>query len=260
MHAPALGYTWHFDKEKILDVPLTSPPLPPKAIGWLAELGIASRDALIARGVIAAFLQLKAAGHTVTLRLLYALEAAARGIHWNQLSDADRTALRAALDAHPPLMLAPSATAAEGFMRRALALAQQAEQAGEVPVGAVVVREGVIIGEGFNRPIGLHDPSAHAEMLALRAAAAHSGNYRLSDCDLYVTLEPCPMCSGAILHARIARVIYAAADPKTGAAGSVVNLFAERRLNAQTHCFGGVLAAESSALLTGFFNRRRGRT
>ncbi|MGH6629289.1 MAG: tRNA adenosine(34) deaminase TadA [Burkholderiales bacterium] len=146
----------------------------------------------------------------------------------------------------------------EDFMRVALALAEQARGAGEVPVGAVVVRDGVVIGSGFNSPIGSHDPSAHAEILALRAAAAASGNYRLSGCTLYVTLEPCVMCSGAILHARIGRVVYGAPDPKTGACGSVLNLFAEDTLNHHTAVTGGVLAEECGRLLTGFFQERRG--
>jgi tRNA(adenine34) deaminase len=146
----------------------------------------------------------------------------------------------------------------EDFMRVALALAEQARGAGEVPVGAVVVRDGVVIGSGFNSPIGRHDPSAHAEILALRAAAAAAGNYRLGGCTLYVTLEPCVMCSGAILHARIGRVVYGAPDPKTGACGSVLNLFAEDTLNHHTAVTGGMLAEECGRMLKGFFQERRG--
>jgi len=143
-------------------------------------------------------------------------------------------------------------------MRVALALAEQARGAGEVPIGAVVVRDGVVIGSGFNSPIGRHDPSAHAEILALRAAAAASGNYRLIGCTLYVTLEPCVMCSGAILHARIGHVVYGAPDPKTGACGSVLNLFADDRLNHHTAVTGGMLAEECGRMLKGFFQERRG--
>src|SRR5262249_27830371 len=145
----------------------------------------------------------------------------------------------------------------EAFMRVALELAQEAANAGEVPVGAVVVRDGEIIGRGFNAPIGQHDPSAHAEIRAMRDAAARTGNYRLVDCRLYVTLEPCAMCAGAIMHARIARVVYGARDPKTGAAGSVVNLFAEPRLNHHCEVDGGLLADECGALLSRFFSERR---
>ena len=145
----------------------------------------------------------------------------------------------------------------ENFMRAALVLARQAEQAGEVPVGAVVVKNGKIIGRGCNGPIGGHDPSAHAEMLALRDAAQHEGNYRLVDCDLYVTLEPCLMCVGAMFHARIKRVVYGASDPKTGAAGSVLNLFEEQRLNHHAEVQGGMLADECGNILSQFFAARR---
>jgi len=145
----------------------------------------------------------------------------------------------------------------EDFMHAALELARQAEQAGEVPVGAVVVKDGVIIGRGSNAPIGRHDPSAHAEMLALRDAAQNVGNYRLVGCELYVTLEPCLMCVGAMFHARIARVIFGASDPKTGAAGSVLDLFEEQRLNHHAEVRGGVLAAECGSVLSQFFAARR---
>jgi tRNA(adenine34) deaminase len=143
------------------------------------------------------------------------------------------------------------------FMSEALTLAMSAGQAGEVPVGAVVVSGGQIIGRGFNAPISSHDPSAHAEIQALRAAALAIGNYRLNGCTLYVTLEPCAMCAGAIQHARIARVVFGAADPKTGACGSVVNLFAEPLLNHHTRVEGGMLAQQCGELLTNFFRERR---
>jgi tRNA(adenine34) deaminase len=145
----------------------------------------------------------------------------------------------------------------EPFMRAALTLAREAERAGEVPVGAVVVADGAIVGRGFNAPISRHDPTGHAEIAALRDAAARLGNYRLPDCDLYVTLEPCAMCAGAIMHARMRRVVFGAPDPKTGACGSVVDLFAEPRLNHHTTVTGGVLAGECGALLTKFFGARR---
>jgi tRNA(adenine34) deaminase len=145
----------------------------------------------------------------------------------------------------------------ESFMREALALAQEARANNEVPVGAIVVKDGEIIGRGSNAPISSNDPTAHAEVRALRAAALHLRNYRLSGCTLYVTLEPCAMCAGAIIHARIARLVYGASDPKTGAGGSVIDLFAERRLNHHTEILSGILATESGDLLRLFFSERR---
>jgi len=143
------------------------------------------------------------------------------------------------------------------FMRLALQEAGHAGAAGEVPVGAVVVRAGEVIGRGWNQPIGTHDPTAHAEIGALRDAARRLGNYRLPGCELYVTLEPCAMCAGAIQHARIARVVWGAPDPKTGACGSVVDLFAQPLLNHHARQRGGVLADDCAAMLQGFFAQRR---
>ena len=145
----------------------------------------------------------------------------------------------------------------DACMRLALQQAAAAGAAGEVPVGAVVLHQGRVVGVGRNAPIGTHDPTAHAEIVALRAAAQNLGNYRLDDCELFVTLEPCAMCSGALLHARLRRVVYGAADPKTGAAGSVVDLFAQARLNHHTVVQGGVLADDCGALLSDFFRQRR---
>lgn len=142
-------------------------------------------------------------------------------------------------------------------MQQALALAQQAADAGEVPVGAVLVHQGQVIATGHNAPIGTHDPTAHAEIRALRDAAGQLGNYRLEDCELYVTLEPCPMCAGALLHARLKRVVFGATDPRTGAAGSVLDLFGNTRLNHQTQVQGGVLAAECGEMLQDFFQKKR---
>ena len=143
------------------------------------------------------------------------------------------------------------------MMREALTLAEEAATRGEVPVGAVVVREGAIVGRGFNCPISSSDPTAHAEIGAMRDAAAAVENYRLAGCTLYVTLEPCAMCAGAIMHARIGRVVYGAADPKTGACGSVVDLFGEHRLNHHAEVTGGVLADDCGRALSAFFTARR---
>jgi tRNA(adenine34) deaminase len=158
------------------------------------------------------------------------------------------------------------------YMRYALELANQSQACGEVPVGAIVVKDGEIVGRGFNAPISRRDPSAHAEMLALRDAAQRLGNYRLVGCELFVTLEPCLMCAGAIMHARIARLVYGARDPKTGACGSVIDVFGDldalphplsreergvARLNHHTEVTGGVLAEECGAMLSNFFAMRR---
>jgi tRNA(adenine34) deaminase len=145
----------------------------------------------------------------------------------------------------------------EHYMAQALVQARCAAAAGEVPVGAVLVHRGEIVGIGHNAPIAGHDPTAHAEIMAMRAAAAKLGNYRLDECELFVTLEPCAMCAGAMLHARLKRVVFGATDPKTGAAGSVVNLFAQQQLNHQTKVQGGVLASECAAPLQDFFQRKR---
>ena len=142
-------------------------------------------------------------------------------------------------------------------MRRAIELARRGAEEGEVPVGAVLVAGGAIVGEGWNRPIAAADPSAHAEIQALRAASAALRNYRLIDSTLYVTLEPCPMCVGAIFHARVRRVVFGARDPKTGAAGSVVDLFAEGKLNHHATVEGGLLADECGELLRHFFAAKR---
>ncbi|MCG7896135.1 MAG: tRNA adenosine(34) deaminase TadA [Candidatus Thiodiazotropha taylori] len=146
----------------------------------------------------------------------------------------------------------------ELFMQHALMLAARAEQLGEVPVGAVVVRQGVLVGEGWNQPIGGHDPTAHAEIVALRDAAEKEQNYRLPDSTLYVTLEPCPMCAGAIVHARVKRVVYGAPDPKGGAAGSVFDLLpTDSRFNHRVEVEGGLMMEQSAKLLQDFFRRKR---
>ncbi len=144
-------------------------------------------------------------------------------------------------------------------MQQALRLTRRAEKEGEVPVAAILVRDGELLAEGWNRPIGLHDPSAHAEIMTLRSAGEKVGNYRLPGSTLYVTLEPCMMCAGAIVHARVQRLVFAASDPRTGSAGSVFSLFDDPRLNHRVLVCGGVLAEESGEMLRQFFRGRRGR-
>lgn len=143
------------------------------------------------------------------------------------------------------------------FMARALELAREAERAGEVPVGAVIVKDDVIVGEGWNRPISTNDPTAHAEIIALRAAAQRLGTYRLLDTTLYVTLEPCPMCAGAMVHARVKRLVYAATDPRAGAAGTIFNIVQHPSLNHRIECEAGLMGEECGAMLRAFFQGRR---
>ena len=145
----------------------------------------------------------------------------------------------------------------EQWMAHALSLAKQAELQGEVPVGAVIVKDNILLGEGWNQPIISHDPTAHAEIQALRAACNQANNYRLPGATLYITLEPCIMCAGAIVHARIERVVYATSEPKTGAAGSCLDIFSTPQLNHHVICEQGILAEQSSELLRNFFRSRR---
>lgn len=222
---------------------------------WLSAVGITTRDHLDQAGALEAFLQVEAAGFKPSLNLLWALEGALLDSHWTKLPSDRRSDLLLALDARR--MALRDEAAGDGPMDEALKLAEQAGAEDEVPVGAVVVKDGRIIGRGYNQPIGRRDPTAHAEVMALRDAAHRLGNYRLDGCVLYVTLEPCPMCAGAIQHARIERVVYGAPDPKLGACGSVVNLFADRRLNHHAEVRGGVQSEACAKLLQDFFARRR---
>lgn len=200
------------------------------------------------------------------------LRDAADGLHASELAQVVEAARRRAESRQTRQRLSPARTAQkieviedgsnacandELFMRLALDQAHNAWALGEVPVGAIVVKDGRVIATGFNQTVGNADPTAHAEIQAIRAAADLLGNYRLADCDIYVTLEPCAMCAGAMQHARLRRVVFGAADPKTGACGSVVDLFADARLNHHATVRGGVLADECGALLSSFFAERR---
>ena len=143
------------------------------------------------------------------------------------------------------------------YMTRALELAREAERAGEVPVGAVIVKDDAIVGEGWNRPISTSDPTAHAEIVAMRAAAQNLDTYRLLDTTLYVTLEPCPMCAGAMVHARVKRLVYAATDPRAGAAGTIFNIVQHPSLNHRVECEAGLMGEECATMLRAFFQGRR---
>jgi len=237
---------------------LSTPPLAPKLIQALQREGIHSRADLKHAGVVSVFLRLKAQGHTLTHSALWALAAAAEDTTVQNIDNAARAQLLQTLKQHPPVAPRPSEAEMTLFLGLAQEEAELAFAANEVPVGAIVVKNGEVIGRGFNQCISNQYVAQHAELVALAQASEALGNYRLDDCDLYVTLEPCPMCASALTQARIGRVIYAANEPKMGAAGSVVNLF-HSPLNKHTAIFGPVPLAEgeSVALLQAFFQKQR---
>lgn len=231
--------------------------IPPKARQWLAQLGIVSPEQLRQLGAPAVFQALHRRHFPVNRRLLWGLLAIERGCHWSELSDEEKQySWQEVQQGFPPLM-PDELPVAEQAMELALAQARQAQAVGEVPVGAVVMQGETLIAVGHNLPRQQHDPTAHAEIVALRRAAEKLANYRLQDCTLYVTLEPCVMCAGAILHARLQRVVFGAYDERAGAAGSVCNVFAMPVLNHQTAVSGGILATPCRELLQQFFAQRR---
>lgn len=237
---------------------LTTPPLAPKLIQALQQMGIHSRADLVSAGVVGVFLGLKTAGHTLTHSALWALAAVAQNTSVQQLDATARAALLHTLKNHPPVAPTPSAAEMALFLGLAQEEAELAFAANEVPVGAIVVKNGEVIGRGFNQCISNQYVAQHAELVALAQASATLGNYRLDGCDLYVTLEPCPMCASALTQARIRRVIFAASEPRMGAAGSMVDLF-HHPLNKHTAIFGPIAAAQdaSIALLQAFFQKQR---
>lgn len=231
------------------------PFLSTKTLAQLDALGIHTREQLKELGAVAVFLALKSRHQGITKKMLAALCAAEHGtpIHEKQLEEAITLAqtMRFA-----PLM-PNEKQEAEFWMNEALKQAKLAEKKGEIPVGAVIVQDGICISAAHNLPIETHDPSAHAELIALRNAAAILKNYRLNHATLYVTLEPCPMCAGAIFHSRLKRVVFGASDPKGGAGGGAVNLFAHPQLNPHTALSGGILQKPCQEILQNFFKNRR---
>lgn len=236
---------------------LTTPPLAPKTLAALKELGIRTLEDLQKIGVVRAFLLLKASGLTVTKSTLWQLDALVSGRDVRHISVERKTELGEALKNHPPVAVFPSQNDMEAFMWLAIEQARQSAALGEVPVGAVIVYQGEAIAAAHNTCIGDHNVSHHAEINALATAGKALQNYRLENCDVYITLEPCAMCASALIQARVGRVIYGAAEPKTGAAGSVVDLFADKRLNKHTAIFGGILADECQSVLQDFFAAKR---
>ncbi len=235
----------------------TTPPLAPKVIGTLQENGIHTPFGLKAFGVERAFLLLKASGLTVTRSVLWQLWAQANQCLVNELTEQQKQQLWQNVQQHPPVEIFPDKATLEHFMQLALDEADKAYANSEVPIGAIVVADGQIIGTGYNQCVNHNQISAHAEMIAIRQASQYLNNYRLSQCDLYCTLEPCPMCSGAIIQSRIRRLIIGADEPKTGAAGSVVDLFALPTFNCHTSVLKGVLLEDCQNLLKQFFMQKR---
>lgn len=236
---------------------LSTPPFAPNTVRVLSELGIRTADDLRQTGAVRAFLLLKAAGHTVTRSVLWQLYAAEHGKMPSEIGEAEKNMLNEALKDAPPTAVFPPREEMARWMSAAVREAEAAAEQGEVPVGAVVVHQGRIIARGRNACIAQHHIGSHAEMSALAEAGRVLGNYRLDNCDVYVTLEPCTMCASALIQSRVRRVVYAAAEPKTGAAGSVLNLFSDGRLNKHTAILGGICAERSQELLQAFFAKRR---
>lgn len=238
---------------------LTTPPLAPKTVAALHRLGIRTLEELRQTGAVQTFLLLKASGLTLTKSTLWQLESLLDGTPPQEMSQAHKARLLAELKNHPPVAAFPPQGEMAHFMGLALEQAKLSALMSEIPVGAVIVSDGKIIASAHNTCIADCNVSRHAEINALAQAGSKIQNYRLDGCDIYITLEPCAMCASALIQARIRRVIYGAAEPKTGAAGSIVNLFADKRLNTHTAIRGGILQEECRAVLSRFFqNKRKG--
>lgn len=238
---------------------LTTPPLAPKTLAALHRLGIRTLADLRQTGAVQTFLLLKASGLTLTKSTLWQLESLLNGTLPQEITQHDKTRLLTELKNHPPVAAFPPQGEMAHFMGLALEQAKLSALMGEIPVGAVIVSDGKIIASAHNTCIADCNVSRHAEINALAQAGSEMQNYRLDGCDIYITLEPCAMCASALIQARIKRVIYGAAEPKTGAAGSIVNLFADKRLNTHTAIRSGILQEECRAVLSCFFqNKRKG--
>ncbi|EMP3044204.1 TPA: nucleoside deaminase [Neisseria meningitidis] len=238
---------------------LTTPPLAPKTVAALHRLGIRTLEELRQNGSVKAFLLLKESGLTLTKSTLWQLESLLDGTPPQEMSQAHKARLLAKLKNHPPVAAFPPQGEMAHFMGLALEQAKLSALMGEIPVGAVIVSDGKIIASAHNTCIADCNVSRHAEINALAQAGGKMQNYRLDGCDIYITLEPCAMCASALIQARVKRVIYGAGEPKTGAAGSIVNLFADKRLNTHTAIRGGILQEECRAVLSRFFqNKRKG--
>lgn len=236
---------------------LATPPLSPSVVRHLAALHIHTLADLKQRGVVTAFALLKASGATVTKTVLWQMSALCEHTHPQHLDAEHKQGLQDALKALPPMHLPPNESEQQRFMQAALAQAQAAADLGEIPIGAVVVYQGHIIAQAHNECMAQHFVGAHAEMLALQRAGQALGSYRLPECDVYVTVEPCVMCCGALLQARVKRVLYGIAEPKTGAVQSHLQLAAHPELNHHTAFFAGIAADSCRLLMQDFFKSKR---
>ena len=239
------------------DDKLSTPPLPPKVVATLAQLHIHTLADLKQHGAAKSFALLKASGLTVTKSTLWQLGALCLHVAVQALTAEHKQDLQAAYQALPPVQLPPSAEEQQLFMQAALAEAQLAADKGEIPIGAVVVYQGQIIARAHNECVGRHFVGAHAEMLALERAGAVLQTYRLTQCDVYVTVEPCVMCAGALLQARVQRVVYGIAEAKTGAVESQLQLATHACLNHHTAFFAGANAEQCRHLMQDFFKSKR---
>lgn len=240
-----------------MNTPLSTPPLSPSVVQHLHTLNLHTVDDLQQMGAAKAFALLKASGLTVTSAVLWQLGALCHGVAVQQLDNEAKKVLQDAYKALPPVRLPPSLAEQEAHMNQALAQAQQAFDIGEIPIGAIVVHDGKVIATAHNECIQQHFVGAHAEMLALQRAGQILGTYRLSECDVYVTVEPCTMCCGALLQSRIQRVFYGIAEAKMGAVQSQLQLQDHKQLNHHTAFFSGILANDCRLLMQNFFKSKR---
>lgn len=236
---------------------LTTPPLAKTVIKTLHELNITTTQQLAHFGIAPTFLLLKEAGLTITRSTLWQLWAAANQRTLYQITDEIKKQLLETVKNHPPVSIFPSLSILEQFMAEALLEAKKAFDEKEIPIGCVIVSEGKIIGRGYNQSRSKNLIYAHAEIMAIKEASLLKNNFRLTECDLYTTIEPCPMCASAIIQARIKRVIIGAMEPKSGAAGSILNLFSDRKINQHTALYKGVMTEQCYQLLQSFFQDRR---
>lgn len=236
---------------------LSSPPFSQKVLDTLNKLDLKTVEQLTQLGAISAFLHLKESGLTITRSTLWQLYAITEQQHLSDITDEKKKQLLSQLKAHPPIAIFPETTTLNNYMTQALLEAKKAYNIEEIPIGCIIVYRNQIIGRGYNQSRLKNLISAHAELIAIQEASSFIKNFRLENCDLYTTVEPCPMCASAIIQARIRRVIIGTMEPRTGAAGSVIDLFGSRNINQHTAVYKGVLQKQCQNILHDFFRAKR---